>query len=40
MITDDESVIRTEPLPEPKPADPATLEALESLDFRPFTDEW
>ncbi len=40
MITDDESIIRTEPLPAPKPADPATLAALESLDFRPFTVEW
>lgn len=40
MIPDDESMIRTEPRKPLPPADPATLQALESLGFRPFTDEW
>ena len=40
MIPDDESMIRTEPRRPLPPPDPATLQALESLDFRPFTAEW
>jgi hypothetical protein len=40
MIPDDESMIRKEPRPTPPPADPKTLAYLDSLDFRPFTDEW
>jgi hypothetical protein len=30
---------REEPKPQPK-ADPATLAYLESMPWRPFTDEW
>ena len=40
MIPDDESMIRKEPRCPLPPADPATLQALESLPFRPFTAEW
>lgn len=40
MIPDDESMIRKEPRPETPPADPATLEYLDGLDFRPFGYEW
>lgn len=40
MIPDDESMIRTEPRRPLPTADPATLAYLDSLDFRPFTDEW
>ena len=40
MIPDDESMIRKEPRRPLPPADPATLQALESLGFRPFTAEW
>lgn len=40
MIPDEESMIRKEPLPSPPPADPATLEYLNNLDFRPFGYEW
>ena len=40
MIPDDESMIRTEPHKPLPPADPKTLEYLNGLDFRPFTDEW
>ena len=40
MIPDDESMIRTEPLPSPPPADPKNLEWLEAQGFRPFTEEW
>ena len=40
MIPDDESMIRTEPRPAPKPADPATLKYLDSLDYRPIGYEW
>ena len=40
MIPDDESMIRKEPRKPLQPAGPKTLEYLDGLDFRPFTEEW
>ena len=40
MISDDESMIRTEPKPTPPPPTPRLVEKLEALGFRPFTEEW
>ena len=40
MIPDEESMIRKEPRKPLPPADPATLEYLSNLDFRPFGYEW
>ena len=41
MISDDESMIRTEPLPTPPPPPtPGLVEKLEALGFRPFGYEW
>ena len=40
MIPDEESMIRTEPLPAPPPPTPGLVEKLEALGFRPFGYEW
>lgn len=40
MIPDDESMIRKEPRRPLPPADPATLQALDALPFRPIGYEW
>lgn len=40
MIPDDESMIRTEPSPPPKPPTPGLEDELYKLDFRPFGYEW
>ena len=40
MIPDEESMIRKEPPKPLPPPDPKTMAYLDSLDFRPFTEEW
>jgi hypothetical protein len=40
MISDDESMIRTEPKPTPPQPTPGLVEKLEALGFRPFGYEW